>query len=131
MPLSNEEQKMLDELEASLRAEDPRLARTMGTPAKRRPPTTRSRRKAGLAGLGFIAGLVLLLVGMQTVWVVSVIGFVAMFGSAVLALNAWSGSTGSKTDRRRKSAPGKPASADPFTTRMEDRWRRRQDEGRL
>ena len=130
MPLSNEEQKMLDELEASLRAEDPRLARTMGTPAKRRPPT-RSRRKAGLAGLGFVAGLVLLLIGMQTVWVVSVIGFVLMLGSAVLALNAWSGSAASKTDAPPKSTTRRPVSSDPFTTRMEDRWRRRQDEGRL
>jgi len=131
MPLSNEEQKMLDELEASLRAEDPRLARTMGTPAKRRPPT-RSRRKAGLAGLGFVMGLALLLIGMQTVWVVSVVGFVAMFSSAVLALNAWSGSSArTRTDSRRNPVQGKPISSDPFTTRMEDRWRRRQDEGRL
>lgn len=130
MPLSNEEQKMLDELEASLRAEDPRLARTMGTPARRRP-TTRSRRKAGLAGLGFVAGLILLLTGMQTVWVVSVIGFVLMLGSAVLALNAWGGSAASKADAPQKSAMRKPVSSDPFTTRMEDRWRRRQDEGRL
>ncbi|RLP12513.1 DUF3040 domain-containing protein [Propionibacterium australiense] len=130
MPLSNEEQRMLDELEASLRAEDPRLARTMGTPARPRP-VTRSRRRAGLAGLGFIAGLALLLIGMQTVWVVSVIGFVLMLASTVLALNAWGGSAKPKSVAPPKSPPRKPVSSDPFTTRMEDRWRRRQDEGRL
>ena len=51
MPLSNEEQRMLDELEASLMAEDPRLARTMGTPSERRP-VTRSRRRT--TPIGFV-----------------------------------------------------------------------------
>lgn len=131
MPLSNEEQRMLDELEASLMAEDPRLARTMGTPSERRP-VTRSRRRAGLAGLGFVAGLALLLVGMQTVWVISVIGFILMLGSAILALNAWGGTGGSRNVPRAKPpSPGRQAPSDPFMTKMEDRWRRRQDEGRF
>ncbi|WP_316670663.1 DUF3040 domain-containing protein [uncultured Propionibacterium sp.] len=133
MPLSNEEQRMLEELEASLMAEDPRLARTMGTSARRRPVVTRSRRSAGLAGLGFVAGLALLLAGMQTIWVISVIGFIVMLGSTILALNAWSGSGRTRTAAQpKKSSSGRqPVSSDPFVTRMEDRWRRRQDEGRL
>lgn len=130
MPLSNEEQRMLDELEASLKAEDPRLARTMGSTARRRPGT-RSRRRAGLAGLGFVAGLALLLAGLQTVWIISVLGFVIMLGSAILALNAWGGSDRQRDTNRSAPSPRQPASPDPFTTRMEDRWRRRQDEGRL
>lgn len=126
MPLSNEEQRLLDELEASLMAEDPRLAQTMGSPTT---PRQIHGRRAGLAGLGFLLGLILLLVGMQTVWIVSVLGFVAMLASAIIALSAWRHVDPKEAAKNAKgSRPTTPDSA-AFMDKMEDRWRRRQNDG--
>ena len=72
MALSEEEQRLLDQLEASLRADDPKLAQKLASPA----PRVVHQRRATLAGLGFVVGIVLLLIGLQTAWVVSVVGFV-------------------------------------------------------
>ncbi|SER48180.1 Protein of unknown function [Propionibacterium cyclohexanicum] len=126
MPLSDEEQRMLKELEASLVADDPRLAHTLGSS---RSPRQVHGRRAGLAGLGFLVGLVLLVAGIQTMWVISVIGFVVMLGCAVLALGAWHRAShvparGSKGPRSPKK---QPPSSGAFMNKMEDRWRRRQN----
>lgn len=126
MPLSNEEQRTLEELEASLLAEDPRLAHTMGSP--RTPKRTHGRR-AGLAGLGFLLGVCLLLIGMQTIWVLSVLGFVVMFGCAILALGSWRRMS-HKPKERVRSPKTAPRPSTDFMTKMESRWRRREDDGR-
>lgn len=121
MPLSREEQRQLEELEASLAEEDPRLAHAMGAKTPRRV----HGRRAGLAGFGFLIGLVMLVAGMQTFWLVSVLGFIGMFVSTVIAINAWQQATHPGNADKPRKGPGGP-SRDPFMTRMEDRWRRRQ-----
>ncbi len=85
MPLSEHEQRLLDELEASLSADDPRLATVLrGTqPLRLRP------RRAGFAAGGFVVGLIGLVGGMQVHPVVSVLGFVVMLLSALSGLGAW------------------------------------------
>ena len=56
MALSEQEQKRLDQLEASLLADDPKFADTLrGTPQFRV-----QRRRAALAGVVFVAGLIAL-----------------------------------------------------------------------
>ncbi len=125
MPLSDEEQRMLKELEASLVADDPHLAHTLGTS---RTPRQLHGRRAGLAGLGFLAGVVLLLAGIQTVWVVSVIGFIVMLGCAVLALGAWRQASQAPTKGSRHAKKQSPSSG-AFMNKMEDRWRKRQGGG--
>ena len=69
MALSDKEQRLLEQLEAALAAEDPKLANTL------RGTTTRTlhRRRAAIAGLGFVIGLAALIGGMQLSIAVSVI----------------------------------------------------------
>ena len=86
MALSEEEQRLLAQLEASLAADDPKLAQTLGSQTT---PRQIHGRRATLAGLGFLVGVILLVVGLQTVWPLSVLGFLAMFGSTILALGSW------------------------------------------
>lgn len=121
MALSEEEQRLLDQLEASLRADDPKLAQKLASPA----PRVVHQRRATLAGLGFVVGIVLLLIGLQTAWVVSVVGFVAMLASTVVALSSWQRATGPSSGSSRNKPQGDP----PFVNKMEDRWRRRQQGG--
>jgi DUF3040 family protein len=131
MPLSDHEQRMLDEIESALYAEDPKFASSVrgGT---LRAPTTR-RRIQGAAF--FVIGLAMLVSGVAFratmiggFPVLSVVGFLVMFGGVVFAITgprvskaAERGATGGK-QRRAKGSGGS------FTSRMEDRFRRRFDD---
>jgi Protein of unknown function (DUF3040) len=122
VPLSEHEQRLLEQIERALYAEDPKFASTVRGGRLRRP--TRRRRLQGVAL--FLVGLVLLVVGVAApqLWlassfpVVSVVGFLMMLGGAVLAVTSV-GSGG--------TAPAKNAEPDKnrFTGRMEERFRRR------
>ncbi|GEL17195.1 DUF3040 domain-containing protein [Pseudonocardia asaccharolytica] len=122
MPLSEHEQRLLEQIERALYAEDPKFASTVRGGRLRKP--TRRRRVQGI--VVFIVGLVLLVVGvavpalwLASVPVLSVVGFLAMLAGAVLAVT----SIGSSTP----GAPAKEAEPDKsrFTGRMEERFRRR------
>jgi Protein of unknown function (DUF3040) len=122
MPLSEHEQRLLEQIERALYAEDPKFASTVRGGRLRR--TTRRRRVQGI--VLFVVGLVLLVVGVavRALWladnvpVVSVIGFLAMLGGALLAVTSTSAG---------KAEPGDKAEPDRnrFTNRMEERFRRR------
>ena len=128
MPLSDHEQRMLDEIESALYAEDPKFASSVRGGGLR-TPTTR-RRVQGLAL--FVVGLLMLVSGIPfyaTVnpgfLILSVVGFVVMFAGVVFAITgnqtvheaAPKGSGGPQ--RRVKGGSG------TFASRMEDRFRRR------
>lgn len=134
MPLSDHEQRMLDQIESALYAEDPKFASSVrgGT---LRAPSTRRRIQGGLL---FAAGLALLVAGVplytnvnQLFLVLSVVGFVIMFGGVVFAITGprvAGGRDRNVTDiGSAKSKKGK-ASGGSFTSRMEDRFRRRFEE---
>src|SRR3954447_3255790 len=96
MALSDEEQRLLEQMEAALAAEDPKLVNALrGTGTRRVHRRAAAPRRGGvlpraaLAGVGFFAGLVLLLVGMSTHIVFSVLGFVVMVAAAVIAIYSW------------------------------------------
>ena len=116
MALSDKEQRLLEQLEAALAAEDPKLASTL------RGATTRTlhRRRAALAGLGFVIGLAALVGGMQVTWVVSVIGFLIMLVSTVVAIRSWRVVETQSNGRR-------PEPDSAFTDRIDDPWRRGDD----
>lgn len=121
MELSDEEKRLLAQLEASLIADDPRLAQRLG--AKARTPRQIHRRRATLAGLGFLLGVVMLIAGLQIAWPISVIGFILMFAATVIALGSWQKATdGGGHKPATESRP-----TEPFLGRMEDRWRKRQE----
>ena len=130
MALSDEEQRLLEQMEAALAAEDPKLVNTLrGTGARRV-----HRRRAALAGVGFFAGLALLIVGISTQLFLSVLGFVIMVIAAVTAIYSWQhvGSGGPDPGRggdRAKTPQGsRPSDGQGFMDKMEERWRRRRDE---
>jgi hypothetical protein len=124
MPLSEHEQRLLEQIERALYAEDPKFASTVRGGRLRKP--TRRRRLQGVAV--FVLGLVLLVVGVAVpqLWladsfpVLSVVGFLVMLGGAVVAVT--SVGSGGKTQQPTKTAePDK----NRFTGRMEERFRRR------
>ena len=88
MPLSEEEMRLLEQMERALVEEDPKFASTLrGTTFAR---ATRTRIVA--ACVAFVVGVVLLMTGaiMPQTWV-AIIGFVIMLASATLGLSAWRG----------------------------------------
>ena len=123
MPLSEHEQRLLEQIERALYAEDPKFASTVRGGRLRKP--TRRRRLQGV-GL-FVLGLVLLVVGVAVpqLWlassfpVLSVVGFLVMLGGAVLAVT--SVGAGPKGAQAKNPEPDK----NRFTGRMEERFRRR------
>lgn len=113
MALSDKEQRLLEQLEAALAAEDPKLASTL------RGTTTRTlhRRRAAIAGLGFVLGLAALIGGMQLSIIVSVLGFVVMLVATVIAISSW----------RVVETESQGRGSDPdsvITDRLDERWRR-------
>lgn len=130
MPLSDHEQRMLDEIENALYAEDPKFASSVRG-AGLRVPTAR-RRLQGMAL--FLVGLLMLVSGIPfyaTVnhWflVVSVIGFVVMFAGAVLAITGNRAAATRESPARSGGVPQRrvKGAGASFTSRMEDRFRRR------
>jgi hypothetical protein len=129
MALSEEEQRLLEQMEAALAAEDPKLVNALRGTGTRRV----HRRRAAIAGIGFFVGLALLIAGISTYIFLSVIGFVIMVAAAVTAIYSWqhvgSGADPSRLADRPK-APQTSGSDDSqgFMDKMEERWRRRRDE---
>ncbi len=84
MPLSEEEQRILSEIEANLTATDPALVQQVSE-------TTLYRHAARMirwAVVGFVAGLVLLVLTLSTTWL-AIVGFLVMLGcSLVMERNA-------------------------------------------
>jgi hypothetical protein len=129
MALSDEEQRLLEQMEAALAAEDPKLVNTLRGTGTRRV----HRRRAAIAGVGFFAGLALLVLGISTQLFLSVIGFVIMVIAAVTAIYSWQhvGSgpdNGQGGDRAKTPQGSRSPDGQGFMDKMEERWRRRRDE---
>lgn len=85
MPLSEEELRLLEQMERHLSEEDPKFASTLRGSSFRRA----ARQRAILAGLVFLCGIALLMTGAVTELIpVAVIGFLVMLASATYALSA-------------------------------------------
>ncbi|MBW1600210.1 DUF3040 domain-containing protein [Streptomyces sp. JJ38] len=140
MPLSEHEQRMLEQMERALYAEDPKFATALEGSDLRAP----TRRRIYQAVAGFLVGIALLMAGMvyQVVWL-GVVGFLVMLGCAVLAVTGWrkgpqpgsegegegqggsgEGRRGREHGRGRRQKPPKRS----MMNRIEDRWQRRRDE---
>ncbi|MGX1850838.1 DUF3040 domain-containing protein [Streptomyces sp. NPDC055299] len=132
MPLSEHEQRMLEQMERALYAEDPKFATALEGSGLR----TYTRRRVYQAVAGFLVGIALLMAGMvaQQIWI-SVVGFLVMLGCAVLAVTGWrkaprqgqqqahAGSAGAAAAPARR-----PRQRRSMMNRIEDRWQRRRDE---
>ncbi|WP_029288761.1 DUF3040 domain-containing protein [Cellulomonas sp. HZM] len=132
MPLSEYEQRVLEQMERQLTSDDPRLANTL---------TQRGRRHVGryvIAVVGAVVGLLLLVLGAaQSIPVLGVVGFVVMFAAVAFAF--------ANPSRHRKQGPQGVVSEDGhvsrhqgrtktprsggFMHRLEERWDRRRENG--
>lgn len=82
MPLSEHEQRILADIEARLRADDPQLVDTVGASSLSR----HVRRRLRWAVIAFLVGFALLFVGLQVHLVWGVIGFGLMLAAAYQGL---------------------------------------------
>ena len=130
MPLSEHEQRLLDQIERALYAEDPKFASTVRGAKLRRP--SKRRRVQGI--VLFVVGVAALVAGVSFlsklaivgIPVVSVFGFVLMFFGVLITLT-----TLRRGDQVAEGTQedGKPTrSRSSFSERMEERFRKRFDE---
>jgi hypothetical protein len=123
MPLSEHEQRLLEEMERSLYQNDADFVAKVG--GRRGKPSYRSIVLGILIG---VVGVACLLVGVITqLAIVGIVGFVVMLGGVLLAiapsrsvLPPPSDASGS-TQRARAGQPG-------FMDKLNERWDKRQDE---
>ena len=120
MPLSEHEQRLLDEIEQALYAEDPKFASSVRSAR----PRNRARFMLALAALGVLIGLAVVIVGLATnLIVMGVLGFVLIVGSCVAAATALRGPRQSAAVAI-TSHPSSRAKQNSLRTKMEDRMRR-------
>lgn len=128
MPLSEYEQRVLEQMERQLASDDPRLANTL-TQRRRRPVM-----RFVLTGAGAVVGLLLLVLGAANSkpWL-GAIGFVLMFASVALAFAMPRRSAGPQgvvgTDGKVHRPVRRSVSKQGFMARLEARWERRRDQG--
>jgi len=127
VPLSEHEQRLLAQMEQALYAEDPKFATSLRSPGGRG-----SRARAAIGVLAVLAGLGLVLAGVATTFIaLGVAGFVVMLVGAVLVYSAFRiGPTEvSATPGDTPTQTSSPQKSSDFMNRMEDRWRKRREEG--
>lgn len=129
MPLSDHEQRLLEQMERALYAEDPKFADSLRK--TRRASVDRKRMLLGIAGVA--AGLAILLAGVATSMpLIGVLGFLATVAGAFLAYNAFTAKAAT-TEATAGATPtagtGKASAANsPLMDRLEERWRKRRDD---
>ena len=112
MPLSEHEQRVLEQMEHAMEAEDPKFATAM----RGRTPKARQRRRIMLGSIGVVVGLVLVVLGVaQGVVALAVAGFVLMLGAGALALTpaAQAGGQGRGRKAQRPARCRRPPTAAP------------------
>lgn len=124
MPLSEYEQRVLEEMEQQLRSDDPKLAKAISSGAPRRPL------QVVLGAVVVLAGIGLLFTGLYTqLLVLGIVGFVAMFGGVLVALRRSGSGPSAPSDAPRDNVrPMRRPRGRGFMDRLEERWDRRRDE---
>ena len=128
MPLSDNEQKLLEQMERALYAEDPKFASAMRGAKGRRG----AGRRLAIGGLAIVAGLVLLVLGVSSKNIlVGLLGFVCMLGGTAYAVSSQRrgpiGVVNQAGGVKPASRAGKARSKSSFMERLEQRWDRRRD----
>jgi Protein of unknown function (DUF3040) len=122
MPLSDEEMRMLQQMEQALVNDDPKLVSALrGTEMIRQPQP----KKAAMYGIGVLVGLAVLLFGASVaITAVGVAGFVVALTSAAMAVTALRGKEMS-LDTVTETPSRAPRTRGGLVSRMEQRWMRR------
>ena len=117
MPLSDREKRLLEEMEAALLTEDPRLVSALSSKAPVSPSRNRIMAGAGLLLLGLItlfAGLI------SQVTPIGILGFLFALSGVITAISSISAPV---------RGPRKASSGTNLSARLEQRWdNRNQDE---
>lgn len=152
MPLSEEELRLLEQMERALAAEDPKFVSTLQGRTLRR--VTRMRVLA--AGAVFLVGIAMLMAGSvaEMIWL-GILGFLVMLGAAMVGVASWrghrvvddrqtadalfdfddqprrfevldGGRAGKAPKQKRQRRPRKQGT---FMQRMEQRWQQRRNQG--
>jgi hypothetical protein len=134
VPLSDHEQRLLEQMGRALYEEDPKFASQLRGADLR----AARRRRVGLALVGFVIGLALMLGGVITkIPLLSILGFVQMLVSVTYVVSWWGkapaagpsdGPTNVTSLSAKKAARGKGRRGGSFMDGVEERWRRRRDE---
>jgi len=129
MPLSDHEQRLLEQIEQALYAEDPKFATSVAARKVRSHP----RRKVVLAVFGAIIGLALAASGVMLHWSVIVVGFVLLVGSVTFAVTVVRGAKAESevqesSGGRSGGGAGRSARPEGLRRRMEQRFRRRYEQ---
>lgn len=123
MPLSEQEQRLLDEMERHLMGKD---ADVVTAP---REGQTLNYRNLVYGAVLVLLGIGGVLIGVSSgLIVVGVLGFVVMVAGAVLAFAPGRGAGRAAAATPRGATPPRPSSSSSFMDRMNDRWDRRHDE---
>ena len=145
MPLSEEELRLLEQMERALVEEDPKFASTLRGTSLR----SIARRRAIIAGVAFVIGVGVMMTGVVAQLIpVGIVGFLIMLASATIGLTAIRGQRSGgpapapSTDeaasglsliqggrRERRPRQQRQRSDGSFMERMEERWRRRREGG--
>jgi hypothetical protein len=131
VPLSEHEQRQLEQIEQALYAEHPRFARAV----RAADPQVHYKRRVIYAGIVFAIGVALLPVGVSTYVAISLAGFVIMLASCYWAAISYRRMNGIATGRLpvkerrtgRKEKRGSKRSGVGLGERLDERWRRRQE----
>jgi hypothetical protein len=139
VPLSDHEQRLLEQIEQALYDEDPKFARLYQATDVR----SHYRSRVVRAVAGVVLGLGLLLAAVIVPLIpLGIAGFLVMLASASYGIGSWQrmlgrkvavvGNEEPKVRRRTAHREGgrKSESRRSVLQRLEERWQRRQDEGR-
>jgi hypothetical protein len=144
VPLSEHEQRQLEQIEQALYTDYPRFANAV----RSSDPRVHYKRRVVEAALGFLLGVGMLVAGVVTKYIwIGVAGFVVMLACSMWALTSYRhmtgfvagrvsgrGTAGPKDHRRssrsRGSRGSRGSSGTGMMERLEERWRRRQERDR-
>ena len=122
MPLSEHEQRLLEQMERALYAEDPKFASSLRSAG----PRPGSRRQAALGVIVALGGLAVLVLGAASSLIpVGVLGFVMMLFGTYTVVRSMRATTTVQTTPTAAASPSAPNSG--FMDRMDERFRRRRE----
>ena len=124
MPLSDREKRLLDEMEAALLTEDPRLVSALSA-----SPLTPSKNR-------IIKGVALLLLGLVTVLAgiisktapIGIVGFIIALTGVITVISSFSASGKARSLSKNSNSSKTPKNTSKLRDRLDKRWDQRWDE---
>ena len=124
MPLSEQEQRLLEEMERNLYRNDADFVHAVGGVRGRRP----NYRAIVLGVLLAVAGVGALIAGVALqLLIIGIVGFALMFAGVLIAITPGKRGAAAPAPTEGSAPQGKRRSGGGFMDRMNDRWDRRQE----